>query len=72
MSIYHLGGQYLDSAAKCRKRIRELKAQLKEPDLGESQKMMINRRRCVLDAMARDARATGMYLQRYYNDRQEG
>lgn len=67
MTVYELGEAYLRNAVALRCRISELRTRLRTEQLTESEKILLRRRICVLESMARDSRATGRYLKRYYN-----
>lgn len=66
MTLEALSREYQISGQACKQRVRELEAALREPGVTETQRLILRRRITVLTGMARDAIATGRYLQNYY------
>ena len=66
MSLYELAGQYRDSSAACRLRVKTLRNELASTHGSETQKIRMRRRITILTEMARDASATAKYLESYY------
>ena len=66
MSLYELAGQYRDSSAACKMRVKSLRCELASMHGSETQKIRLRRRISILTEMARDASATARYLESYY------
>lgn len=65
MTLKELSREYKDSAEPLRRRIAELNEKLKHP-MCEMERMMTNRRICVLTTMLRDTVSVAHYLENYY------
>ena len=72
MTMEELSRQYRDSSALLRQRIAELRADLTEGTLSETEKLAMRRRIAVLIDMARDASGLAGYLGNYYEEGQYG
>ncbi len=70
MTLKELSAEYRQSGAACRARAAELRRRLEEERMGETQRLRLRRRVCVLASMARDAAATANYLEHYYERRE--
>ena len=72
MTLQELSREYRDSAQLCKQRAAELAAQLDDPGLSETQRLLLRRRICILTAMARDTMGVSSYLHTYYRKENEG
>lgn len=66
MTLKELSVQYGESAEICRRRFRELQEKLANDVMSETEKLILRRRICLVESMARDAAATSRYLNNYY------
>ena len=70
MKLQELAKSYQQSSISCRQRIAELAAQVSDPEISETQRMLLRRRICILTGMARETRAISKYLATYYQEEQ--
>lgn len=68
MTLELLSEQYKASGQACKQRARALEAALEDPDITETERMLLRRRVCILMSMARDALETAGYLKHYYDE----
>lgn len=66
MTLQTLSEEYRASGQACKQRVRELEGKLTDPNITETQRLLLRRRMYILTTMARDAMATAGYLQNYY------
>ena len=66
MSMEELAEEYRHSAALCRERVRELRAQLETAPASETERLLLRRRISILVTMAADTAAIAGYLKHYY------
>jgi len=67
MTIHEMALSYLESSRSCRARLRSLRVQLlQDSSLCENDRLLLRRRLRLLQAMADETHAVGLYLQNYY------
>ncbi|MEG1789962.1 MAG: hypothetical protein RR230_04815 [Oscillospiraceae bacterium] len=66
MNLKELAEEYIATGELCRNRAEELRRLLSGEALGETERLRLRRKICVINGMARDAVAVGNYLDHYY------
>jgi hypothetical protein len=66
MTLEEMSGEYLAVSEKCRQRFRELCHELRNTDMSETERMLLRRRMCLVEAMAKETMSTAIYLKNYY------
>jgi len=66
MTLEEMSEEYRAASEKCRQRFRELCHELRNTDMSETERMLLRRRMCLVEAMAKETMSTARYLKNYY------
>lgn len=66
MTLSEMAAEYRKSGELCRSRLVQLKKQIDDDSLSETERLLMRRKALVLETMVRDTIATSRYLENYY------
>ena len=66
MKLTELSAEYRQISAKCREKLKLLRAQADNPEISETDRLVLRRNCTILESMARETGATAKYLENYY------
>lgn len=66
MNLREMSAEYKEISEKCREKLKVLRARANDPDITETERLILRRNCTLVESMARETRAVSKYLENYY------